>query len=113
MPSPKARIQRMSPAVFDATADTLRLSHENRSLARRVLVDGMTGYAVSRETQKKPQVIYAAIRRVREAHARATSGQPTGWISVTVSIPVELAGEVLAIERRAHEGQPLPVAAAS
>ncbi|WNL48577.1 TrfB-related DNA-binding protein (plasmid) [Dyella sp. BiH032] len=101
MTTSETRFERLTNDVFQRAVDRTRLSAANVELARQVLVTGRSAYAVSRETQVKPQVIYGAIKRIRAAHAKNQAEAPEGWVSVTVSVPSELVPEVKGIEQRA------------
>ncbi|MDT3268711.1 TrfB-related DNA-binding protein [Pseudomonas amygdali pv. morsprunorum] len=88
---------RYTPEQWESYSAALRsMSVKTVELARAVLVEGKKPVALADETGDKPQVIYAAVKRVNVVLATAGAQE---LIPVLVWVPAELEKDVRAIAK--------------
>jgi transposase-like protein len=89
---------------FERLAKRTRLSATGREACRRVLVQGERQSDVARDLGVHRQIVYQAIqsllRRRRHFNGRKI---PHDWITITVSVPPELAAQIRELARVAQE----------
>ena len=86
-----AILKRIESDLFDHIVSLSRMKPLSRSMARRVLVDGVSPTEVAKEFGVIRQRVTMAVDVVRRIHGNTGVLQPGGWVTVSLVLPAELA----------------------
>lgn len=94
--------QTMSPADFHAAAAHTRLSSETLRALRMILVDGIQAARAAEQCNVSRQHISRGKKRLIEAHENICL-YPVHWITLTLTVPPELAEKFTRQARQAKK----------
>lgn len=93
----------MTPEQFEIAASKTRLKPNTLAAVRRVLVDGIGKAEAGREYGLSRSFVKNSVMRIEQEY-RWITGAPSGWVAVTVVLPLNSEEHlaVLEIEKRAR-----------